>query len=213
MPKNKKNKKSVKKKVKKRTYNKMIEESSKIHLKEEKLKKSINPKPKKKESNISEEFNKDNFFNFNFQIDKDYMPPSNTILESEDNRKLNIPIYNLLVASYDPNNDNNNLKNLKIKEDCLNNISIYKDGNCFFRSISTFFSNSEEYHLFFRNLIYDYIRVNFDELISEFPYIYYNGKSIDLDDYIPLIKINGTYAGEFECNIISKMFNINILLL
>ena len=141
------------------------------------------------------------------------MPPSNIILESEDNRKLNIPIYNLLVASYDPNNDNNNLKNLKIKEDCLNNISIYKDGNCFFRSISTFFSNSEEYHLFFRNLIYDYIRVNFDELISEFPYIYYNGKSIDLDDYIPLIKINGTYAGEFECNIISKMFNINILLL
>ena len=48
MPKKQKNKKSVKKKVKKRTYNKMIEESSKIHLKEEKLKKSINPKPKKK---------------------------------------------------------------------------------------------------------------------------------------------------------------------
>ena len=84
---------------------------------------------------------------------------------------------------------------------------------CFFRSISTFFTNSEEYNLFFRNLLYDYIRVNFEELIAEYPYIYYNDISINLDDYIPLIKINGTYAGEFECNIISNMLNINILLL
>ena len=189
----------------------MIEESSNFNIKEEKPKKLTNPK-KKELSNLDEK-TKENFFNFNFQIDKTYMPPPNTIKESEENRKLNLPIYNLLLASYDPDSNKNNLKNLKIKEDCLNNNTIYKDGNCFFRSISTFFSNSEEYHLFFRNLIYDYIRANYDELISEFPYIYYNGKSIDLDDYIPLIKVNGTYAGEFECNIISKMFSINILLL
>ena len=211
MPKRNKNKKRVKKKVQKRNYNHMIEESSNFNIKEEKPKKLTNPK-KKELSNLDEK-TKENFFNFNFQIDKTYMPPPNTIKESVENRKLNLPIYNLLLASYDPDSNKNNLKNLKIKEDCLNNNTIYKDGNCFFRSISTFFSNSEEYHLFFRNLIYDYIRANYDELISEFPYIYYNGKSIDLDDYIPLIKVNGTYAGEFECNIISKMFSINILLL
>ena len=47
------------------------------------------------------------------------MPPFNSIIESEENRKLNLSILNLLLASYDPNSDKTNLKNLKIKEDCF----------------------------------------------------------------------------------------------
>ena len=88
MPKRNKNKKPVKKKVQKRNYNKMIEESSNFNIEEEKPKKLTNPK--KKESANLDEFIKDNFFNFNFQIDKTYMPPPNSIIESEENRKLNL---------------------------------------------------------------------------------------------------------------------------
>ena len=41
--------------------------------------------------------------------------------------------------------------------------------------------------------------------------MYYNGKAIDTDDYIPLIIQKGKYAGELEANILAKILNINIL--
>ena len=42
--------------------------------------------------------------------------------------------------------------------------------------------------------------------------IEYNGKIINTDEYIPLIKKNYTYSGELECYAIAKMFNINLLI-
>ena len=107
----------------------------------------------------------------------------------------------------------NDLKNIKFKENNFITDEIYKDGNCFYRAISSFFCGTEEYHLFFRNLIYDYIMSDYDNILISFPYVYFNGKTIDIDEYIPMIKKNGHYAGDFENYLMSKMLNINILIL
>ena len=108
-----KNKKVVKKKAIKRNYNKMKADTINFQMAEEKSKLPV--KPKIKDSN-STESRQDNIFTFNFQIDKTYMPPSNVILKNEGNRKLNLPIYNLLLESYSPNKDINNLKKNEIKQ-------------------------------------------------------------------------------------------------
>ena len=39
---------------------------------------------------------------------------------------------------------------------------------------------------------------NKDDIIIKFPYVYNIGKTVDIDEYIPLIKKQGTYAGELE---------------
>ena len=62
-------------------------------------------------------------------------------------------------------------------------------------------------------MLYNYITENKEEIIINNPYVYYKGKLIYIDDYIPLIKNNGNYAGDFECNIMTKIINFNILVL
>ena len=64
---------------------------------------------------------------------------------------------------------------MKITENTLLEDSIFKDGNCFFRAISSFFTGTEQYHIYYRKLIYEYIIDNKDEVIIDNPYVYYNG--------------------------------------
>ena len=47
-----------------------------------------------------------------------------------------------------------------IHENALLEDSIFKDGNCFFRAVSTFFTGTEQYHTYYRKLIYEYIIEN-----------------------------------------------------
>ena len=64
-----------------------------------------------------------------------------------------------------------------------------------------------------RNLLYNYIINHFEDIIIQFPYVYYNGSPLNTDEYIPLIQKNGNFGGELECNIFAKVIPINILVL
>ena len=64
-----------------------------------------------------------------------------------------------------------------------------------------------------RNLLYNYIINHYEYIITEFPYVYYNGSPINTDEYIPLIQESGNFGGELECNIFTNVIPINILVL
>ena len=134
------------------------------------------------------------------------------IKKNKENINLNCYIDKLLV-DLEEDKDVKKLKNLKFNENAFIREDIYGDGNCFYRAVSYYICNSERYHLFFRNLVYDNIMENKDNIIIKFPYVYNNGKAVDIDEYIPLIKNQGTYAGELEAQSISNLFNIIILIL
>ena len=136
------------------------------------------------------------------------MQPFYLIKNCSNNELINYEIYRLLLKT-----NNNNLKNLKFKENIFDIENIYNDGNCFYRAISSFICTSEQYRIFFRNLVYDYINNNYNDIIVKSPYIYYNGKAIDIEDYIPMIKKNSFHAGESEANTIANLLNLIILVL
>ena len=137
-------------------------------------------------------------------FEKDYKPPEEIIIKTENKKNSNIPILNMINENNIIINGETQLKNLKIKENCLLIDNIHRDGNCFFRAISSFFTGTEQYHLYFRKIVHKYIKDNKDDIIIEFPYVYYNGKLIDIEDYIPLINKNSNYAGELECNLLQR---------
>ena len=80
-------------------------------------------------------------------------------------------------------------------------IPILGDGNCFYRCISMFIENTQENHIYYRNLIYNYICTNRHILQFFFP-INENENQQDFirryDNFISSIKSQGTYAGDFE---------------
>ena len=49
-----------------------------------------------------------------------------------------------------------NLNNNILEENTVFERNIYGDGNCFFLSVSFFFTNSQNYHEYYRNYIYNY---------------------------------------------------------
>ena len=225
MAKGKKKKSNSKKKkaTKKRNYNEMIEESKRLNTNETysdnekgniisnfpKFKKdndydnNINPSKIKVDIQIPTEYN----------VDKTNMPSLELIKSNEENRNLNIPIYISFNIIFNKKEYDNILKTLKIKEDSLISKIIFGDGNCLFRSISYFLTGTEAYHVFMRNLLYNYIINHYEEIITEFPYVYYNGSAVNTDEYIPLIQETGNYGGELECNLFTKVLPINILIL
>ena len=79
-------------------------------------------------------------------------------------------------------------------------IPILGDGNCFYRCISMFIENTQENHIYYRNLIYNYICQSWYFTIF-FP-INENENQQDFirryDNFISSIKSQGTYAGDFE---------------
>ena len=60
------------------------------------------------------------------------MPKENIIKNNENNRKLNLPIYAILIEYNIIINQVNKLNYLKIKEDTLVIKDINQDRNCFF---------------------------------------------------------------------------------
>ena len=221
---NKKKSLSKKKKTKKkRNYNEMIEENKGLNTNEsypENLKgnlknnyprfkndndyaSNINPNKIKTDIQLPTEYN----------INKNYMPSLELIKSNEENRNLNIPVYISFNNIFSKNEYDNILKTLKIKEDSLVTQEIYGDGNCLFRSISYFLTGTEAYHVYMRNLLYNYIINHYEVIITEFPYVYYNGSAVNTDEYIPLIQNSGNFGGELECNLFTKVIPINILVL
>ena len=201
----------------------MIEDSKRIipnpPIKDENIStiEQINvPKFKEKKDNANTSPTKiktDIIFPTEYKFDKTHMPSLELIKNNEENRNLNIPVYIAFNAIFNKKDYDNILKKLKIKEDCLLTQKTYGDGNCHFRCISYFLTGTEAYHGFMRNLLYNYIINHLEEIIIEFPYIYYNGNAVNTDEYIPLIQENGNFGGELECNLFTKVIPISVLVL
>ena len=88
----------------------------------------------------------------------------------------------------------------KAPED-LNEISVLADGNCFFRSLSMCLEYNEDNHLYYRNIIYAFIKKNQDELKNFFPILDDESEENYLKRYntfIETIKIEGNFAGDYE---------------
>ena len=214
---------SSKPKLKKRVYNEMLNESQKLHpLSSDKdnkdlLSKNIH-KPIPKINNSPENISlikteADIRLPTDYTFDKTHMPSLELVKGEEENRKLNIPIYIKFITIFKMNSYDNILKNIQVKEDSLLIQNIYGDGNCLFRCINYFLTGTEAYHTFIRHLLYNYIISNQEEILADYPYVYYKGTSVNTDEYIHLIKENGNYGGELECNLITKIIPINILVL
>ena len=71
-------------------------------------------------------------------------------------------------------------------------------------------SGSEDFHLYFRNYLYNYIIENKEEIIDDNKYIDLHNTYIKIEDYIDKIKMEFFYAGELEMIATVKLFNINI---
>lgn len=65
-----------------------------------------------------------------------------------------------------------------IFKDEVNINNIDGDGNCFFRNLSLFFTNDENYHHFFREILFIYMDKN--NIIYENPYILFRDKLIKI---------------------------------
>ena len=86
-------------------------------------------------------------------------------------------------------------------------------GNCFYKAISQFFFNTENYHIFYRKEISEYIEKKKDTDSINYPYIYKNEKDIlTWHEYFNELKLTGTFAGQYEIINTSLLYNCNIII-
>ena len=130
---------------------------------------------------------------------------NNNINETNFYRKIDQFLINIYVTKI------NNFK-INIPNNFFIINEINPDGNCFFRSVSKFFTGNEENYSFFRNIVYNYIGKHKNEYIINNNYIEYKGGVIDIEDYIEMVKLDGNFSGELEISAITKIFNISIYL-
>ena len=121
---------------------------------------------------------------------------------------------------------NSNFNNIFYKENSyINSIpkekivikEIKSDGNCFFRAISYYMNNSEDYHNNYRELAYQ-ICLN---SLKEIKLFFWSDKEeeteieIDLenkvDQYLNDLKEDGNWASDFEINKIAQLLEVNIV--
>jgi len=104
------------------------------------------------------------------------------------------------------------LSHQNLEKDIFDIKDVSRDGNCFYRTLSLYFTNDESYFKFFREQIY-LAALNYKESLKEFFFqqeddpILVNQK---LDGYIEKIKENKFFAGIIEINMAAKIFNLNI---
>ena len=92
----------------------------------------------------------------------------------------------------------------------MQTIETKPNGNCFYNSLSIFFTGSEDYSYLFRYLTYKYLKDFEKEITKEFPNIDYFGKTISTKNYINHIKENSFFAGDLELSQCIYLFKINI---
>ena len=94
-------------------------------------------------------------------------------------------------------------------------IQIIGDGNCYYRCLSQELDKTQENYQYYRNLIYNYIVENKDALQKFF--FKEDFETIDkynerYESFIQSIKINHTYAGDFEIASSSIILNKKIII-
>ena len=151
--------------------------------------------------------------NYKFDIMEEF--EVNNLSYTNNINKPNKESISQFLQSLDSNEDFvfNNSFNKIIDEKTIVIRKIGGDGNCFFRSLSFFFTHSENYKDYFRNCIYNYINKNSSFFIKEFPFIFYNNQIINIYNYINNINNDCYYAGELELLASADLFKINILVL
>jgi len=130
-------------------------------------------------------------------------------------KSTEIPILEEINKTVKFRNNNNFLYHFVINHENIDSKYLIEkeiggDGNCFFRNLSYYYTNLEKYHLFFRELLYNYIIDNQTNVIKDFPQIVIKEKIVNTKDYIPNIAIAGNYANGFEIGNIVKILNLNI---
>ena len=121
---------------------------------------------------------------------------------------------------------NKNVKQayIRIREDEFIIKNIVPDGNCFYRSISYFYRETEDDYNEFRQLIFEFIENNIDiylEYIPEEDLCIPDEKKDDINyinnirkdyirRYIERGKKDDTYAGDIEISTAAKLFGANI---
>ena len=78
---------------------------------------------------------------------------------------------------------------------------------------SQFYYNTENYHIYYRKKISEYIESKKDTEIIEYPYIYKNENDIlTWSEYFDELILTGNYAGQYEIINTSILFNCNIII-
>ena len=215
-------------KSKKRNYNEM-KKSGKTKSKDKNKKIKINSKfIANNPINSNNKMIKLNIDNDYIKNNKIYLHPNSFILnefninenmlEIEEDLNYNISVpSNKEMQNYIDKSENNYLlyykiiNHLNIEPTEFIEKNINKDGNCFFNNISYFFTNTEDYHLFFRYILYKYCKYYLSEITNYHPLIDYKGKTYSTINYINLIKNTNFYAGDLELSQCIFLYNINIV--
>jgi len=93
-----------------------------------------------------------------------------------------------------------------VVKDKLRLVKVSGDGNCLFRAISVATHGTEENHYTYRTKAMEYLRDNFDEFFWHFETPY------EANEYYTSMSQSGTWGGELELSILSKLFQIKFLL-
>ena len=108
-------------------------------------------------------------------------------------------------------NINTNKSKTELNKIDYTHIPISKDGNCFFRTISVYLTDTQENYKLIREIIAEYAEANRNQFLDFFikDNIDQVLGSIELNSYIDNIKNDGEYAGIIEMSIASKIFNMD----
>jgi len=74
------------------------------------------------------------------------------------------------------------------------------DENCFYKCISQFYHNKEEYHIYYRKLICEFINSKKVHEMNQYAYLpdNYNNKTLLYNDYFNKMILTGEYTEEYE---------------
>ena len=100
----------------------------------------------------------------------------------------------------------------EINKELVEIYDVGRYGNCFYRTLSIYFTNVENFYSFFREQIYIAAKNNLNEL-KEFFILDTEDPILvndELEEYLEKIKENKCFAGNIEINIAAKIFNVNI---
>ena len=100
-----------------------------------------------------------------------------------------------------------------IKDDIIFIRKICGNGNCYFRCLNLFFTDSQNYYNYYRNYIYNYLKANEIKYALDYPFIYRNEKIVNFKEYIQSLNTDSFFSGEFEMRLTVDIFSINVLIL
>ena len=85
-------------------------------------------------------------------------------------------------------------------------------GNCFYKAISQFYLGTENFHIYYRKQIAEFIESKKDTECINYPYLYKNEKDIlTWHEYFDELKLTGTFAGQYELINTSILYNSTII--